>query len=415
MIPSVQFSDHTMIHIFVTVRCYHKPIETIYGTHIVSCSYPPPKWGKRGFAVSLRLALTMVAMLSGDIPPNQTIYINNLNEKVKKEGKKLKRSLYALFSQYGRILDVVTLKTPKLRGQAWVVFAEVPAASNAVRQMQRFPFYDKPMRIQYAKTKSDCVAKADGTYVPREKKKKQEEKGMHILFSSFLKMIYFAFLALAAEKKRRYEEAQQSASASNAQTNGGLSKNTIFSSSEAMRRKGGNVFSSIAASSEGGQRWIVIVEGELCWISRFTLFFSLFFLLPCCIPGRSQADTALRRVATVEIDHYRSVSDKVIVKNLSCLQGSQASRQGKTSSQEPTAAPNNILFIQNLPHETTTMMLQILFQQYPGFGEVRMIEAKPGIAFVEFADDVQASIAMQALQGFKITPQNPMVITYAKK
>uniref|UniRef100_A0A7N2R314 RRM domain-containing protein n=1 Tax=Quercus lobata TaxID=97700 RepID=A0A7N2R314_QUELO len=57
----------------------------------------------------------------------------------------LKRSLYALFSQYGRILDVVALKTPKLRGQAWVVFTEITAASNAVRQMQNFPFYDKPM------------------------------------------------------------------------------------------------------------------------------------------------------------------------------------------------------------------------------------------------------------------------------
>lgn len=57
----------------------------------------------------------------------------------------LKRSLYALFSQYGRIMDVVALKTPKLRGQAWVVFMEVTAASNAVRQMQNFPFYDKPM------------------------------------------------------------------------------------------------------------------------------------------------------------------------------------------------------------------------------------------------------------------------------
>lgn len=101
--------------------------------------------------------------------------------------------------------------------------------------------------------------------------------------------------------------------------------------------------------------------------------------------------------------------------NLYCWQASQASRQGKTGSQEPAAAPNNILFIQNLPHETASMMLQILFQQYPGFSEVRMIEAKPGIAFVEFADDVQASIAMQALQGFKITPQNPMAITYAKK
>ncbi|MCL7038965.1 hypothetical protein MKW94_018241, partial [Papaver nudicaule] len=60
----------------------------------------------------------------------------------------LKRSLYAVFSQYGRILDVVALKTEKLRGQAWVVFSEVTAASNAVRQMQSFPFYDKPMVIK---------------------------------------------------------------------------------------------------------------------------------------------------------------------------------------------------------------------------------------------------------------------------
>lgn len=57
----------------------------------------------------------------------------------------LKRSLYCLFSQFGRILDVVALKTPKLRGQAWVAFSDVTAATNAVRQMQNFPFYDKPM------------------------------------------------------------------------------------------------------------------------------------------------------------------------------------------------------------------------------------------------------------------------------
>lgn len=42
-------------------------------------------------------------------------------------------------------MDVVALKTPKLRGQAWVAFSEVTSASNAVRQMQNFPFYDKPM------------------------------------------------------------------------------------------------------------------------------------------------------------------------------------------------------------------------------------------------------------------------------
>ncbi|KAL3517994.1 hypothetical protein ACH5RR_020583 [Cinchona calisaya] len=231
-------------------------------------------------------------MLSGDTPPNQTIYIKNLNEKVKKE--ELKRSLYALFSQYGRILDIVALKTSKLRGQAWVVFSEVTAASNAVRQMQNFPFYDKPMRIQYAKTKSDCIAKAEGTY---DKKKKQEEK---------------------AERKRRVEEAQH-----NATSNGPR------------------------AESNGG-------------------------------PAVS-------------------------------------SRPGRSNAQETVADPNNILFIQNLPYETTSMMLEVLFKQYPGFREVRIIEAKPGIAFVEFEDDIQSSVAKQALQGFKITPQNPMAITYAKK
>ncbi|KAJ4837404.1 U2 small nuclear ribonucleoprotein B'' [Turnera subulata] len=233
-------------------------------------------------------------MLTADIPPNQTIYIKNLNEKVKKE--ELKRSLYCLFSQYGRILDVVALKTPRLRGQAWVCFSEVPAASNAVRQMQGFPFYDKPMRIQYAKTKSDCLVEAEGIYDPNAKKrKKQEEK---------------------AERKRRAEEAQQSATA----------------------------------------------NGK---------------------PAESNGTAASHR------------------------QGNQAARE--------SVPPNNILFIENLPHETTSDMLQVLFQQYPGFREVRMIEAKPGIAFVEYEDDVQSSLAMTSLQGFKVAPQNPMSITYAKK
>lgn len=36
-------------------------------------------------------------------------------------------------------------------------------------------------RIQYAKTKSDCIAKEEGSYVPREKKRKQEEKGEELL------------------------------------------------------------------------------------------------------------------------------------------------------------------------------------------------------------------------------------------
>lgn len=36
-------------------------------------------------------------------------------------------------------------------------------------------------RIQYAKTKSDVIAKADGTFVPRERRKRHEEKGETLL------------------------------------------------------------------------------------------------------------------------------------------------------------------------------------------------------------------------------------------
>lgn len=105
-----------------------------------------------------------------DIRPSHTIYINNLNEKVKKD--ELKKSLYAIFSQFGQILDIVALKTLKMRGQAFVIFKEIASATNALRTMQGFPFYDKPMRINYSKGESDLISKAKGTFKERAKKPK---------------------------------------------------------------------------------------------------------------------------------------------------------------------------------------------------------------------------------------------------
>jgi hypothetical protein len=35
-----------------------------------------------------------------------------------------------------------------------------------------FPFYDKPMRINYSKTESDVIAKMKGTFKERQKKPK---------------------------------------------------------------------------------------------------------------------------------------------------------------------------------------------------------------------------------------------------
>ena len=57
----------------------------------------------------------------------------------------LKKCLYCLFSQFGQIAAVQAVKTNKLRGQAWVVFADVASATNALQCLQGFPFFDKPI------------------------------------------------------------------------------------------------------------------------------------------------------------------------------------------------------------------------------------------------------------------------------
>lgn len=221
-----------------------------------------------------------------DVPPNQTIYLNNLPEKINKE--ELKKCIYAMFSQFGKIIDVVALKTYRLRGQAWVVFSDVAGATNALRTMQGFPFFEKPIRITYAKTKSDAVAKQDGTYKANAKERQKKN---------------------AAAREQLLKRGQTK-----------------------------------AAPAAGGAG---------------------------AAAGRPAADGQ--------------------------------------------APPNKILFVQNLPEATNDIMLSMLFQQFPGYREVRMVDARPGIAFVEFENDMQSTVAMSGLQNFKITPTNAMQISYAKQ
>merc|ERR1712029_50830 len=91
-------------------------------------------------------------------------------------GDEMKKALYAIFSQFGQILDIVALKSLKMRGQAFVIFKELGSATNALRSMQGFPFYDKPMRIGYSKKDSDVIAKMKGTFVERPKKVRQPKE-----------------------------------------------------------------------------------------------------------------------------------------------------------------------------------------------------------------------------------------------
>ena len=106
----------------------------------------------------------------------------------------LKKSLYGLFSQCGPILEIVAMKTPKMRGQAFIVFKDANSAGTAIRALQGFLFYDKPIRIAYAKSKSDAVAMLDGTYVDKLKaqgKKKDDSMSslnhVALLFVNFFR------------------------------------------------------------------------------------------------------------------------------------------------------------------------------------------------------------------------------------
>lgn len=76
-------------------------------------------------------------------PANQTLYIQNLNDKIRKED--LRISLYTLFSTYGCVLDVNALKSMKHRGQAHVAFRDVVSATQAMRALQGVNVYGKDM------------------------------------------------------------------------------------------------------------------------------------------------------------------------------------------------------------------------------------------------------------------------------
>ena len=134
----------------------------------------------------------------GDLPPNNTLYCNNLNDKIKIGGlffvlplssfpfplgvlspavcngpKDLKKELYLLMTQYGPVLDIVAQKTPVKRGQAFVVFRDVAAAAAAMRAVQGAAFLGKALRVQYAKTKSDAIAEIDGDIAERRRERVQ--------------------------------------------------------------------------------------------------------------------------------------------------------------------------------------------------------------------------------------------------
>lgn len=52
-----------------------------------------------------------------------------------------------MFSQYGEVLDVVAYGNIRMRGQAFVAFAEEESATKSIKELQHFVLYGKPMVI----------------------------------------------------------------------------------------------------------------------------------------------------------------------------------------------------------------------------------------------------------------------------
>lgn len=50
----------------------------------------------------------------------------------------------------------------KAKGQAFIVFEDTESAERAIKEAQGFELYDKPMLLDFAKTKSDATVQREG-------------------------------------------------------------------------------------------------------------------------------------------------------------------------------------------------------------------------------------------------------------
>lgn len=95
----------------------------------------------------------------------------------------MKEALTELFSEYGKIIDVVAKTNLKAKGQAFIVFDSVESAQKAIEEVQGFELFEKPMQLAFAKTRSDATVKRTGDEEEFElhKRRRLAEKGMLLL------------------------------------------------------------------------------------------------------------------------------------------------------------------------------------------------------------------------------------------
>ncbi|KAK3834949.1 MAG: RNA-binding domain-containing protein [Linnemannia gamsii] len=283
--------------------------------------------------------------------PSPTLYIKNLNEKIKLDV--LKKSLKALFGQYGQVLEIVAHANIRMRGQAFVVFEDKDSAAKALAEVQSFPLYGKPMVIQFSKNKSDAHAKKDGDFEEHHKERllTKEKFANDFKHKKRQQKLQAKQQALLQEQQRFQEEQQAKQQAHQL----------------LMQQQQQHFQHSHHAHPHAQQQYPPY--------------------------GGAGAPSSLQQPGGPGAGGVPMIPDEYLPRN-------------------------SILFLQNLPQEDTTALeaqLNGLFQQYPGFKEVRMVPGKKGIAFVEYDNEYYSAAAKTALAEYEIAPEHKMKVTFARK
>ncbi|KAG0348019.1 hypothetical protein BG004_006313 [Podila humilis] len=273
--------------------------------------------------------------------PNSTLYIKNLNETIKLEV--LKKSLKALFGQYGEVLNIVAHSNIRMRGQAFVIFDNKEIAAKAMSEVQGFPLYGKPMVIQFSKNKSDIHAQRDGTYEEHHNERLAKKEMFAHEFNHRKRQA-----KLAAKRKEQQQQAME-------------------------------LQQQHQAAMQAAQ--YAQYPGHTMPTSGVTASVSSLSLTAAAATGGAPAGG---------VPGVPMVPDEYLPRN-------------------------SILFLQNLPHDIAESQLVSLFQQYPGFKEVRTVPGKSGIAFVEYDNEYYSAAAKTALADYQIGPDHKMKVTFARK
>ncbi|EZG66679.1 putative U2 small nuclear ribonucleoprotein B-like protein [Gregarina niphandrodes] len=94
-----------------------------------------------------------------ELPPNRTLHCSNLDDKV--HYNEMKSLLFELFIPFGEIVNVHVKQTATLRGQAWVSFKDISAATVAMRKLNGNEFVGRPINVNYAKETTKIVQLAE--------------------------------------------------------------------------------------------------------------------------------------------------------------------------------------------------------------------------------------------------------------